>query len=201
MTDTHEQTEDHVDYLSRISEAKGFLGREFLTWLWFIAETGDSKVVLKDAQDNEDLELDIWVDDRLVLENSSSTEMQESVMKGGDPSQTDEAAAALRSGKTVKEMRIGVNVTGVGEYSAILNSVDLSPRSLKLPEPDSSENITDSDETRTMQRMQFTDTFLTVLDGLFSMYMKDRIDDDWKKKGHSKISSWIKTRQASPTFH
>ncbi len=201
MTDTQEHPSEHVESLSRLSEAKGFLGREFLTWLWFLAETGDGRLVLKDSWEDRDLELDLWVDDRLVLENSASTDVQESVMKGGDPSQTEEAAAALRSGKSVKEMRLGVNITGVGEYSAILNSVDLSPRSLKLPEPDSSENITDSDETRTMQRMQYTDTFLTVIDGLFKMYMNDRVDDDWKKNGHSKISSWITSRQPSPTFH
>jgi len=202
MSDLPTSQDEHVAFLNRLSDSKGFMGREFLTWLWYLAETNTDRIILQDPWEDRKLEVDLWVEDRLVLENATSATMQESVLKGGDPSQSEEAAAALRTGKTVKEIKIGLNILGVGEFTANLNCADLAPRSLKLPEPENNqENSADIDETKTTQRMIFTDTFLSALDSLFAMYMKDRVDDDWKKNGHSKISEWIKSRQPSPTLH
>ena len=47
-----------------------------------------------------------------------------------------EMDAASRTGiDDVRELKIGLNVKGVGEFTSILNCEDLSPRSLKLPNP------------------------------------------------------------------
>jgi hypothetical protein len=201
MSESTGYPEDHVESLNNITAAKGFLGREFLTWLWFFAETEDDRVVIKDPWEERDLEVDLWVEDRLVLETANSSTAQESVMKGGDPSQTEEAAAALRSGKTVKELKIGMNIKGLGEFTAILNHVDLQPRSLKLPEPNKEDQSAAPEDTRTVIRIQHTDTFLTVLDGLFAKFINERVDDSWKIKGLTKMRSWIEDRQPSPTLH
>ena len=58
----------HVEQLTTLSKAKGFLGREFLTWLWYVAETSKETLTFEVPGREDGLELDIWVDDRIVLE-------------------------------------------------------------------------------------------------------------------------------------
>lgn len=193
-------TPEHVDHLTTISKAKGFLGREFLTWLWYSAET--SRESLRLEADGKKHEFDLWVDDRVVLEASGSV-TQQSVMKGGDPSQTREAGAALATGKTVRELKIGLNVKGQGEFTAILSADDLSPRSLKLPNPNG-DGASSADELPIATRLRHMDLFVALLDALFLSFLAARTADDWEKKGVSDIRSWIKTRQKggdSGTLH
>src|SRR5262249_10437759 len=110
---------EQVEHLTNLSKAKGFLGREFLTWLWYMAETYEDHLTTS-GPSGEEIAFDIWVDDRLVLEaTGGSASSHENVMKGGDPSQSYEAAAALGTGKTVKELKLGINAKGYGEFTAI----------------------------------------------------------------------------------
>ena len=47
-----------------LGRSKSFLGREFLTWLWYLAETMQERLRLEVS--GRTLEIDLWVDDRLV---------------------------------------------------------------------------------------------------------------------------------------
>lgn len=196
-----DSTPEHVDHLTTISKAKGFLGREFLTWLWYTAETSRESLELE--ADGKMQQFDLWVDDRVVLEASGSV-TQQSVMKGGDPSQTREAAAALSTGKTVRELKIGVNIKGQGEFTAILNAEDLSPRSLKLPSPNGDGSATTGDELPITTRLRQMDLFLALLDALFLRFVETRTSAEWEKSGVDDIRKWIKKRQKdgdSGTLH
>lgn len=188
-----DSTPEHVDHLTTISKAKGFLGREFLTWLWYTAETTRESLSL--AVDGKPLAFDLWVDDRVVLESGGGV-TQQSVMKGGDPSQSREASAALSTGKTVRELKIGLNVKDVGEFTSILNADELSPRSLKLPHP-SGGAATSADELPIAARLRNMDVFLKLLDGLFARFLTVRTSEDWDKTGLAAIRDWIKKRQKS----
>lgn len=192
---------DHVENLTTLSQAKAFLGREFLTWLWYIAETEVDTLTLHSEELNKKVSFDIWIDDRLVLE-SSSGEALESHLKGGAPSQSHEAAAALLSGKQVKEMRLGLRVEDIGEYFVTLKSQDLSPRSLKLPTPDQSSDKggTDPDELPILTRLYYLRIFSNIMDGLVQRFMALRTTEDWDAKGVKDIRSWIKSRGNLPGF-
>jgi hypothetical protein len=192
-------TPEHVDHLATISKAKGFLGREFLTWLWYTAETSREAMRLTAA--GQAYEFDLWIDDKVVLESGGGV-AQQHAMKGGDPSQSREASAALATGKTVRELKIGLNDKGLGEFTASLNADDLSPRGLKLPNPES--GTAPSDELPLATRLRRMDTFLALLDGLFARFLEERTSDAWEKDGLTAIRAWIKKRQKqaeSATLH
>lgn len=191
---------EHVDHLTTISKAKGFLGREFLTWLWYTAETIKERQKVADRNGDKELEFDLWVDDRVVLE-SSAGQAQQNVLKGGDPSQSREAAAALQTGKTVRELKVGFNVKGYGEYTAILGCDELTPRSLKLPNPkdENAPASTDPDELPIALRVRHLDTFLACLDGLFVKFLDARTAESWESEGLKEMRDWVKKRQKGET--
>lgn len=196
-----EVSPEHVDHLTTISKAKGFLGREFLTWLWYTAETSRESLTVK--ADGKVTSFDLWVDDRVVLESGGGVS-QQNVMKGGDPSQSREAAAALVTGKTVRELKVGLNVKDVGEFTAILHADELSPRSLKLPTIEGATGGPSGDDMPITTRLRQMDIFLHLLDGLFQQFLDARTSEDWEKGGLNDIRQWIKQRQKagdSATLH
>ena len=76
-----------------------FLGHEFLTWLWFMIET-DKQTLM-----NADRELeDIYIGNRIVLENSSHNRDEIITIKG-DGAGLEEGVIALQSGDTPRNVR------------------------------------------------------------------------------------------------
>lgn len=185
---------EHLEQLNTLTKAKAFLGREFLTWLWYTAESGKERVKVTAPGSRASFELDLWVDDRIVLDGASADSHQH-VMKGGDPSHSREAAASLSGGKTVRELKLGLNVKNIGEFSAILHCDELNPRSLKLPAPGSGEGQASAADVPLVHRLRAMETFLAALDGLFARFLSVRVGDNWERDGLSEMREWVKARQ------
>lgn len=188
----------HLEQLTSMPRAKAFLGREFLTWLWYMAETDEAKLEIPARERQAARPFRIWVDDRLVLESGRGMS-HENLLKGGDPARSHEAAAALACGKTVRELKLGLNIKGIGDFTAILSETDLNPRSLKLPVPDN-----DADQGQSSAatlpiaaRLQQTELFLAALDTLFLMFIEKRVAGDFETEHLAPIREWIKKRQQS----
>lgn len=190
----------HIENLTTLSRAKGFLGREFLTWLWYTAETKKDRLTIFGPQSSQKYELDLWIDDRLLLESSSGLS-HENLLKGGDPSHSEEAAAALQSGKMVRELKLGVNITGLGDFHGIFSCDNLTPRGLKLPDAEADD--TGKKELPLARRLALTEHFLEAMDGLFALFLESRTADEWSSKDLPKLKQWIKSRGESskPTLH
>lgn len=184
---------EYVEQLQAVVRAKGFLGREFLTWLWYLAEA--QKEPMTAPSRDGPVEFDVWIGDRLVLEASTGLSL-EHMIKGGDPSQSQEAYTALTNGKSVRELKLGLSIRGYGEYTAVLHCDDLNPRSLKLPQPD--DDTAPEGQARDLPivlRLKQTEAFLACLDGLFAHFLKSRTADGWEDGELKDIRGWIKRRQ------
>lgn len=192
MTVADENLLSHVENLLTTSKAKSFLGREFLTWLWYLTEKSDGQLQVPCANRKAPYTIDLWIDDRLVLESQhSQTHVQ--TLKGGEPSRSIEATSALLTGKSVKEMRVGFQIDALGDFTFTLNGVDLSPRSILLPEPNS-ELSQEEGFSLLSFRLKANEILVDILDGLFFMFLEERVDDDWLNQGMSNIKSWIQNR-------
>ena len=199
---------DHIEQMASLARTKSFLGREFLTWIWFIAET--STELLRVTVEDQELEVDLWIDDRLILEGTAAMS-HSNLMKGGDPSHSREAAVSLSTGKTVREMKLGLRIKDGGEFSAVLNCEDLNPRSLKLPSPpttdDSEQDGSSGHRERGLtleQRLRATSQFASIIDSLFARFLSVRTDASWDKTMLVAMRGWIKQRQGkldSGTLH
>jgi hypothetical protein len=184
---------EYVEQLNAMVRAKGFLGREFLTWLWYLAE--EEREPLKAESRHGALEFDVWLGDRLVLEAATGLAL-EHVIKGGDPSQSQEAYTALTNGKSVRELKLGITIQGYGDYTATLHCDDLNPRSLKLPQPD--DDTAEEGAPRELPivlRLQQTDAFLAALDGLFARFLQSRTAEGWEDGELKDIREWVRRRQ------
>lgn len=188
---------EHIDNLTAISKAKGFLGREFINWLWYFADTQAGAVHMRSRKTSSEYEVQIWVDDRMVFETFAGKPLVHS-MRGGDPGKSLEAVAAFQSGKTLKEIKLGLHVAGIGDFSAQLHcdglkSEGLSPRSLILPKSEAGSDA----EATLIRRLQHTELFLDILDGLFAKFMDDRSTDAWQDKVMVKFKKWMQSKRAN----
>ena len=200
MAGTGDLQLERIEHLTMLSKAKGFLGREFLTWLWYVAETTTERQRL--TWRGRTLEFDLWIDDRLVLDGATALSHQHT-MKGGDPSRSREAAACLATGKTLREAKIGMSIRGFGDYSAVLAESDLSPRSLKLPEPESEDDSPGRARVMPLAaRLEALAAFLAVLDGLVGRFLEARVSPNWEDEGLRAMREWIARRdEQAATIH
>ena len=189
----------HREKLNQVTRTKSFLGREFLTWLWcYIDENSGESISVNMKGQSKPLFVSIWVDDKIVLDSNSGVGHQH-VMRGGDPAQSPEASIALATGKTVRELKIGVNIHGVGDFSTLLNSSDLNPRSIQLPGDD---DLGESEESAFLpahQRIKQISLLLQVIDHLFSKFINSRTSDTWVSSSQNVINEWIASRSTNAT--
>lgn len=179
-----------------LMQAKTFLAGDFLLWLWYFAESPNNPSDLDLPQGKTQVKL--WVEDRLVLE-SHDNKGQIHTFKGGEPSRTLEAEFALKSGKVVKELRLGMHVDPFGDFISVLTAKDLSPKSIYLP---SSNGDGPKASLGLAFRLQMTDLYVSVLDALFLKFLDVRADKDWREKELPAIREWVQARgQAESHLH
>jgi len=189
---------EHVEQLVALARAKGFLAREFLTWVWYQCERAPEAVRAQNPFGKGYLGATMWIDDRLILE-STAGDVHENILKGGKPSSSHEASLGLSAGKSVKELKFGLTVEGLGDFTAVLNGDDLCPRGLKLPDladQNSAEEHARKVAAPLGTRLQLVRVFTCYLDDLFAKFVEERIGEDWTTHGLSSMRKWIKERRA-----
>jgi recombination associated protein RdgC len=179
--------EENLDEIQDQTAHKTFLGREFMTWLWYFAEQNEGRFELE-LSDGVKKNAQLWLDDRIVL-CSKTGRSHEHIIKGGVPSTSDEAGVSLRSGKAVKELKVAIEVDGLGQYSATLSGDEVTPKGLILPEPSEQ-----SDQTVLEQRIASLTVFNRALDVLFGKFMDDRTSKLWDTAHINSIRNWIQSR-------
>jgi len=202
MSDFEQKTKQHIERLTTISRAKGFLGREFLTWLWYLAEIEEGKVTLPTGAGETDESIGLWVDDHVVLESHGGAS-RENAMKGGNPSHSEEATVALATGKTVKSLKLGLHLPEIGDCTATLKADDLAPRGLRLPDFKNAEAADKANEAAVGLRLRSTERFVSILDQLFKRFQRERTAETWETNELKRIREWIKGRREkqSPILH
>jgi hypothetical protein len=191
-----DKTQIDSENISQLARSKGFLGAEFLTWLWYLIEQ-NSEQLITPLNAKSPVNLSLWIDDRVVISAASG---QHNTLRGGDPANSAEAAVALITGKSIREIKLGMNVHGVGEYRVTLNAVDLRPRGLVLPTP------TDIDDDEKIHvsipmRIKQLELFLRVFDGIFLKFMDERLLPKWEKSTIHGIKEWVSNRSNWTTIH
>lgn len=178
---------------AKLAEAKLFLAGEFLLWLWYTAETSGPMELSSLHSARTAITIDVWVRDKIVFEASKLNAMKQS-FTGGLPSQSPEVALALKSGKKVGELRLGVDVAGHGEFRFSLSSGDMAMRSLKLPDID--DDLPEIDGGLYPVRVQQLELISDIFDRLFYKFLKQRTAPDWKETLGKDLHAWIQSRDS-----
>ncbi len=184
MTQINPQMAARLDQMAALTKAKRFLAGEFLVWVWHRADAGDDPLEYTCPTNRQKRRARFWVDDRLTLE-ADSGRVHVHQMRGGAPAQTPEAAAGILAGKKIRDMRVGFDVDGLGEFSCTLSSKDLSPRGVQFPQQADTKDVTLQTAALAEPvglRLDLMTTFLAMMDGLFAMFMQERMENSWAQQ-------------------
>lgn len=161
-----------------------FLGREFLTWLWFKSEERDGTIMVPDVGD-----IEIVFVRKLILE-SGEGEYSETVACKGIHSDLNEGKAALRKGKKIKEARIKLGIES-DECEFTFKADNFQFQTMKLPATLNMDEEEKDKEGRILERIYLTETAIGMMEKLFSLFLNKRLSPAWNSEEVTKIKKWM----------
>lgn len=175
--------ESVLEELRFLESNRTFLGREFLTWLWFVSESQNHRIQVPGFG-----EFMFFVDDKIVL-SSPGGSVHENTLKGGTPAYGTEAQTALASGKLVQEAKF-IMQQGESEWTWSMRADDLAFRGLRLPV------VTEGDAAAHMlRRFEWMQLLTDVVDALYNEYMGIRLSSSFKTEAGN-LATWIKSKNS-----
>ena len=159
----------------------GFLGEEFLSWLWYRLETEGGEFELGDG-----IVVGVSMDDFIEFAPLDDDETQQTLRKGM-PTRSPEARAALRSGHRLKKARLIVAM-GELQWNLVLDGSEMGLRSVKLPEDDEG---AESQQERNRERAA---NFLLIQDlvrRLYRQFLKLRLTPDYLHGPAERQAAWM----------
>ncbi len=160
-----------------------FVGHEFLTWLWFIIETEPSRLRKLDPE-----LLNLQVGNRIVLENIAHDKVENITIKGDDAG-LEEGRLALRKGAVVTELNMEYK-SGDHLWRFTVKGESLNISGLKPPESGNVESKEDI-EGAVLEKVYLYEKVITLLDKLYQVFIKIRLDNQWPQTIVPKIKNWI----------
>ncbi|MCB9735692.1 MAG: hypothetical protein H6745_24155 [Deltaproteobacteria bacterium] len=166
-----------MDLVNRINYTR-FLGREFLTWLWYRAEQNEGIFPMPDGP------IEVWFDQKLTLETQGDLKEQ-NVIKAESPTEADEARAALLTGKLVTEARLRV-IKDQKQWTVNVKGDTLAFSGVKIPAL-----LSRDDEEQLYERFYLLEEVEDDLKALYADFIKLRIDDDGWRSEIKAIREWV----------
>lgn len=161
----------------------GFLGEEFLTWLWYRWETEGGEFHLPGGR-----VVGIALDDLLTFAAPSDDDTEQT-LRHGLPTRTAEARTALHQGRRLRRARLIV-AEGQRQWTVTIDGATLRLSGSKLPE-DAEEVETDTD--RTADRAANWLHLHEIVQGLYSRFLEQRLADGYLKGDGEKQAQWMQT--------
>ncbi len=176
-----------MDFLDIVRE-KAFLGREFLTWLWFKSEQTGGMIEMPGKAVIEVIFLDKMTLDLL------DSETPQSVAIKGEHSQLREGLAALKEGKKIEEARISIK-KNENDFSMVVKGTWFLFGAFKtppiLPEGESEEE--EGPEARFLEKAYLVEEGMAAIDELFEYFLHIRISEEWEKRELPDLKHWVES--------
>jgi len=180
-----------MDLLDIIAE-KRFLGREFLSWLWFKSEERSGAV---DLPEQGDVQVNF---EKYMLLESGEGENQEKLICRGLQAELQEARTGLLMGKQLEQARIRLTTRGEYEFFLTLGATLLDFRNVKLPKT-MTEGDEESDATalegRTLERIALIEELTRAVHDLFRLFLSLRLGPAWETE-LIRIRKWVQQAAA-----
>ena len=161
--------------------SQAFLGREFLTWLWYRCEADGGTFDLPDG------EVGVVFNDYVALV-SEGEEREENICRKGSAHRSREARTALFVGKVVSAAKLEI-ARGERSFRATISGETLDVRGAKYPDPESEDPL-----ERTVERLQAMEELGEIVDALYAQFLAIRLSSRWEEKEAPAMTKWIKKR-------
>ena len=170
-----------MDLIDKINNTR-FLGKEFLTWLWFRSEQNEGLI---QAGDMETVEL--WFDDKLVLSGADGSE--QGIIRGEAPTEGPEARAALSMGKKVAEAKLRV-IKGQRKWSLNIKGDTLAMSGTRIPAL-----LTREEDDQAFERFYLIEEVNDIVLALYRGFVELRLD---KEKWGAELETMRAWAQSAP---
>lgn len=159
----------------------GFLGEEFLTWLWFRTETEGGEFDLGEGR-----VVGLSFDDYIEFAPLDDDET-EHTLKKGIPTRSSEARAALKSGHRLRRARL---VLGMGDliWLFTLDGPTLGLRSVKLPDDD--EEAEGPEEVSRERAVNFL-LIHELMGKVYREFLRLRLRRDYRASAGAEQARWM----------
>ncbi len=176
-----------MDFLDILRE-KAFLGREFLTWLWFKSDQTGGRIEIPGKKVVEVLFLD-----RMTLD-LSDVDTPETLTLKGYRSELREGLAALKEGKKLEEARIFVRA-GDNGFTMMLKGTWFSFGSFEMPPilPSGEAEAEEDVEASFLEKKCYIEEGMELVDDIFEYFLKLRISEEWETNELPALRRWLST--------
>lgn len=171
MTDT--------PYLGQGTDA--ILGQEFLTWLWFRAETRPE--AFRDAKGGQ---FTLTMEQRIVVQGGEGDALETATVSGA-MSQLREARLGLSMGKKVTRAQLHIEAEGM-TWQMTLKAEDLSLSGMRPPRVDKDDD--DDPDALFLEKMYLIETGLEKLDAVYTTFLALRLSPTWPQEAQA-VSTWM----------
>ena len=170
-----------MNVLDEVRETE-FLGRDFLTWLWFKSETEGG---LFDLGDNGRVEL--WIDGRITLRSDTDDRMETITCTGENPL-LKEARYGLSKDKKITQAHMKL-IVGDDVWSFSLDSTWMNFKSFKTPRVVQDQG--DDPDGLFFEKVLLIEKAVMVMDDIFSAFIALRISPEWHSEEIPALRRWI----------
>ncbi len=160
----------------------GFLGCEFLTYIWYLIENNLYNTVFKDNP------VILNIGNRIVLENSLNNSVESITIKGDDAG-LEEGIIALKKGAVVKELNL-VYRDGDNDWKFTIKGESLNFTNFKTPETGPVEKKEDM-EGAVLEKIYLYEKGINLVSEIYYFFINQRISDNWASKIVPDIKKWI----------
>lgn len=170
-----------MQLLEKVRETK-FLGREFLSWLWFRAETDRGLFDLGGKGTAE-----LWFDGKITLQ--SENEMgTETIICAGKTSNMREARFALAEDKEVVQATVKLGI-GDNQWSFVLDSTWMNFSTFKSPKV--MQDRGEDPDGIFYEKMFLIEEAVSAMDEIYSSFIKLRLSPEWADQERPALVKWI----------
>jgi hypothetical protein len=162
-------------------ETHGFLGQEFVTWLWFRWETDGGEFQLPGGR-----VVGVAIDDLLTFAAPSDDDTEQT-LRHGLPTRTAEARTALRQGRRLRRARV-ILAEGQRQWTVTLDGASLNLSGTRLP--DDAEEV-ESDADRNADRAANWLHMHEILLALYGLFLRERLAPDYRQAAGERQAQWM----------
>ena len=159
-----------------------FLGREFLVWLWFRADTDRGLFTLGEKGAAE-----LWFDGKITLQ-SENEKGRETIICAGEASNMKEARFALAEDKEVVQTTIKLLI-GDNQWSFALDSTWMNFSTFKTPKV--MQDRGEDPDGVFYEKIFLMEEAVSAMDEIYSSFIKLRLSPEWADQERPALGKWI----------
>ncbi len=157
------------------------IGKEFLTWLWYLTETRN----VFSLPDGSSFVLNL--EQRITVQGGEG-ESTETAVCSGLMTEMREARTGLKTGKKVQQAKVRIQKDSM-EWTVTLDAANLNLTSMKTPKIDTRDSDDDPDAL-VLEKMYLLEQGTQCIDAAFALFLQKRLGPDWEQERQA-MRTWI----------